>query len=143
MNSASLVTLIASILVGFITIAGTITTAIISRRDKRLREEDRKNLKAEREKLEAEEEEISAKAANIVISTLRKELRDSYEDNERRKKTIKDQDDQIENLSKTVRRQSNRIDNLEGWCKIAKDRFERLDVTDMPPVPHNGTQQGD
>lgn len=135
------VTILASL---FIALSGSgVLVALINRKNRKQRDEELRMLADQRRKIKAETDElvgkrdlISIEAAQQAVKIVRNELDEAHKDIDKRDGIIERQSEMIEGFRDVVSRQNLRIGQLEWWTGVASQRFERLGVTDMPPVPH-------
>lgn len=119
----------------FAAISGSsVIGVVLTRRNRREREQDLKNQEALKEKTVQE-------ATDLVLTRLRNELEAAYDDVERRRLTIRGQDERIEKQNRVIRRQSRRIDQLEQHVRDLQRYITDLRPLlinaqiDPPPVP--------
>lgn len=118
-----------------LTLSGsTVITAIINKKSR----EDRAQ---ERAKSQKEIESISVDAAETAVKTLRSELVATNEEVERRRVVVQGQDERlnrqnrlIAGLYRKIEAQGREIASLRYWVQVASSQLELLGQT-MPPVP--------
>lgn len=112
---------------------------VLTRRNRREREQDLRSQEALKEKTVQE-------ATDMVLSRLRGELEAAYDDVERRRLVIQGQDERIDKQNRVVRRQSQRIDILETHIRALENYFDAIrpkllakgiDAPEVPSLSHD------
>lgn len=121
------------------TSGSSVVGVILTRRNRREREQDLASQEALKERTVQE-------ATDLVLSRLRQELEAAYADVERRRIVIQGQDERIDKQNKVIRRQSRRIDILEGHTRALEQYIisirpklidKGIDAPEVPSLSHD------
>lgn len=136
-DSSTLISILSAVLAA--ASGSSVIGVVLTRRNRREREQDLRSQEAMKEKTVQE-------ATDLVLSRLRNELEAAYDDVERRRMVIQGQDERIEQQNRVIRRQSRRIDVLEEHIRALENYFDALrpkllaadiDAPEVPSLSHD------
>lgn len=136
-DSSSLISIFSAVLAA--ASGSSVIGVVLTRRNRKEREQDLRNQEAMKEKTVQE-------ATDLVLSRLRNELEAAYDDVERRRLVIQGQDERIEKQNRVIRRQARRMDILEAHIRALENYVldvrpklleKGIDAPEVPSLSHD------